>query len=124
MNGLVLFIFLVGAAVGYAFARIQLRGRFLLALEGRETPPLPGPWCPPDEAPLSHAWNPPPQPSASLRDHPGLIRTPLAPQGFTAKHIVGRYDPHGFERDPLYPGGLNGWLRDNGLPYREPALDE
>ena len=127
MNPLVLFIFLVGCVVGYLFARVQLRGRFLLALDGREEAPLPGPWCPPEAAPLSQQWNLPARTVDPVQSYTEAVpaiqpsrrvlrRFPDAqPMYFSAKQIIGRQDEHGFPRAPQYPDGLTGWYRDHGF---------
>jgi len=103
MNPLVLFIFLVGCVVGYLVARVQLRGRFLLTLEGLEEEPLPGPWCPPEAAPL--------QPHRRT-----LMRTPRCPDGYSAKQVLG-YSNFGTPHRSQYPGGFDQWRMDHDDYY-------
>lgn len=108
MNPLVLFILTIGFALGYGFARIQLRGRFLLALEAKEDAPLPPSWCPPDEAPLSQQWKLPPYRTEPL----SLIRRPRCPEGYSAKQVLG-YSDFGTPHPPQYPGKFEQWRKDH-----------
>ena len=120
MNGLVIFIWLLGCGCGYWLARIQLRGRFELAADALQEPtPVPQ---------LSEAKILPPAPRQdALRTycesvpliHPSrrvLRRFPDSrPSHFTASQIIGGYDDHGFPRSPQFPGGLEEWNRVHGF---------
>ena len=117
----VIFIWLVGIAVGYWLCRMQLRGKFELAqdvLDGRlSIQPVESPSCPPEPPPLSQQWNLPTHNRPSLTEHSGLIRTPGCPDGFSAKQILSTHtDEHGFPKTPQYPGGLEGWYEHHGFP--------
>mgnify|MGYP006932125742 CR=1 FL=1 len=111
----VIFIFMVGIAVGYWLCRAQLRGKFILAKEEMDhavsarlnaewiaahPPPQPQPQpTQTQEQPLSVAWN--------LPHHPDLIKTRRCPTGFSAKQVLGFTYPYNYE--PIYPGGIKEW---------------
>lgn len=106
MNGLVLFIFIVGAASGYALCRIQLRGRFVLAQEAIDDA----------EADMRAArWrvaHPLPTYDRDPDPQPQLIRTPRCPGGYGAAQILG-YNDFGIRHPSLYPGGKEKYLEEN-----------
>lgn len=122
-----------GALLGYSLARVQLRGRFLLAAEAAygpqprirtlstawqditRTSTLPSSWCRPEDAPLhapkgltlAEQWNLPHRPPIDTEPH--LIITPRCPDGYSAKQILG-YTTIGREpTPPQYPGGFEVW---------------
>lgn len=121
-----LVLVVVGGVIGYWVCRMQLRGKFLLV---EEMTPLPPSWCLPQEAPIYQEAHPPTQalPAVSVdprADRDSLIRTRLCPDGYSAKQILSTHvDSRGFPKPAQYPGGLNAWYRDHGLPYRHEEED-
>jgi hypothetical protein len=105
---IVLITLTLGIVIGYWLCRMQLRGKFLLA---DEQMPLPGPWCTPDEAPLSQQWKLPPHQSPPT-EPPTLIHTPRCPEGYSAKQVLG-YKHFGTLNSPQYPGGFEQWRKDH-----------
>lgn len=117
---IVLFTLALGIALGYWIARMQLRGKFILAEEAMEEATwraieqdgeMPHPSPPTLPLPLSEQWGlphcrPPVQSHVNPLDLP-LIREDGRPQ-WSAKQVIG-YNVWGFEHPPQYPGGLPVW---------------
>lgn len=127
MNGLVIFIWLLGVGCGYWLARVQLRGRFELAAEAiqdaRSRPMEPTPVPQPSE-PKTGRQRPDGDPLQPYCENVPLIRPSRRvlkrfPNSrvshFKASQIIGGYDAHGFPRSPQFPGGLEEWNRVHGF---------
>ena len=114
----VIFIFMVGIAVGYWLCRMQLRGKFLLAEEEMDravSARLNAEWM------ATHPpWPPPtqPQPTHTQELPPGLV-SDNTPHGFSAKQVIG-YDDFGYKHESQYPGGIRSWDANvNGIYHEE-----
>lgn len=107
MHPLVIIILTFGAVLGYGFARLQLKGRFILAQEAIEDA----------EAEIAAARyrelrrEVQPQPTSPHRN-PDLIITPRCPTGYSAAQILG-YNDFGIIHPSQYPGGKAAWFEEN-----------
>ena len=110
MNPLVIFIMLVGAFLGYGFARIQLRGRFILAQEAIETAEMETTavrYRDLRRANELDEWK-----RHVIHEFRLTQITERCPDGYGAEQILG-YNDFGTIHPSLYPGGKEAWLEGN-----------
>ena len=113
MSPLVLFILTLGWLLGYGLARIQLRGRFILAQEAIHNA---------NQERTHYEWK---QQTADqmLADAAAelertLIKTRRCPDGYSAKQIIG-HNYFGTVHPPQFEGGLKAWDATHGIHGRE-----
>lgn len=103
MSPLVIFILILGTLIGYGFAYLRLRGRFILAQEAIQDAEI-------ERHALEWKQNTADKMLASAAQEleSVLIRTRRCPDAYSAKQIIG-YNYFGDVHPAQYPGGINRW---------------
>ena len=118
MNTITLFLFDVALLLGgYGFARLQLRGRFILAQEAIDDAEAEVATVRHRELCRTHAleqWK-----ESIVQEFALTMTTDSCPEGISAKQVLGYRDLGALPHPPQYAGGLRAWDANHGIPERE-----
>lgn len=110
VNPLVIIILTFGAVLGYGFARLQLKGRFIMAqeaIEDAETEIAASRYREECRVDQLQRWK-----EEVVREFGLSMSTAGCPEGISASQILG-YNDFGVIHPSQYPGGKSAWLDEN-----------